>query len=169
MKDDDKIIKSHYLSISYNILINNKIIHLLLFLIEIYMILSHISEIHYKHYTLNHKKFNNFKQITNFLLIIHNLPKLINILVYAVILLIILINYYILNNYKLQKAKIVVIMINISELFFYRLLSLFIFNYFFLFLNNIYFILNNILAIIYAFILLSHISYNHIYSNTNNE
>jgi len=164
MKVDDKIIMSHYLSISYNILINRKIIHLFLFLIEIMMIISHISEIHYNHYILNHKKFNNnFKQITNFLQIIGNLPMLINIIIYAVIILIILINYYILNNYKLKKTKIVVIMINLSELFFYRLLSLFIFNYFFLFLNNICFILNNILAIIYVFILLSHFSYNHLY------
>ena len=42
MKDDDKILKSHYLSLSYNILINKKIIHLFLFLIEIFMILTQI-------------------------------------------------------------------------------------------------------------------------------
>jgi uncharacterized membrane protein len=132
MKNDDKIIKSHYLSLSYNILINKSIVHLLLFLIEIIMIISQISEIRYKYYTLNHKNFNNyFKQMSKFYLIIGNIPILINILICAVILLIILMIYYILNNYKLKKTKIVVVMINLSELLFYRLLSLHIFNYFF--------------------------------------
>ena len=134
MKDYDKIIKSHYLSLSYNILINKKIIHLLLFLIELIMIITHLFAIHYKYFALNHKKFNiKLKQVSNILLIFGNLPFLINILIYAVILLIIIMNYYILNNYKLKKTKIVVIMINLSELLFYRLLSLFIFNYFFFF------------------------------------
>jgi len=164
MKDDDKIIKSHYLSISYNILINKKIIHLFLFLIEIIMLLIQISEIHHKNYALNHIKFyNNYKPVSNFLLIIRNLPILINILVYAAILLIIIMNYYILNNYKLKKTKIVIIMVNLSELLFYRLFSLFIFNYLFFFLDNLYFILNIILTIIYAFILISHFSYNHLF------
>jgi len=164
MKNDDKKIKSHYLSISYNILINKKIIHFLLFLIEIILILTQISEIHYKYYALNHKKFNNnFKPISNILLIIGNFPIFIIILVNAVIQIIIIMNYYILNNYKLKKSKIVVIMINLSELFFYRSFSIYIFNYSFFFLDNLYFILNNILTIIYVFILLSHFSYNHLF------
>ena len=164
MKDDDKILKSHYLSLSYNILINKKIIHLFLFLIEIFMILTQISEIHIKIYTLNHKEFNNyFKPITNVLFIISNLPILINAFLYFAILLIIIMYFYILNNYKLKKTKIVIIMINLSELLFYRLFSLFIFNYLFLFLGKLYFILNNILSIIYVFILLFHFSYNHLF------
>ena len=164
MKDDDKIIKSHYLSLSYDILINKKIIHLVLFLIEIFMILTQITEIHYKNYTLNHKEFkNSFKPITTVLLLISNLPILINTFLYAVILLTIIMYFYILNNYKLKKTKIVIIMINLSELLFYRLFSLFLFNYLFFFIDRLYFILNNILTIIYVFILLSHFSYNHLF------
>jgi len=164
MKDDDKIIRSHYLSISYNILINKKIIHLLLFLIEIIMILEQISEIHQKNNELYHiKKIHNYEPISNLLFIIRNLPILINILIYDVILIIIIMTYYILNNYKLKKTKIVVIMINLSELLFYRLLSLFIFNYLFIFIDNIYFFINCFLTVIYAIILLSHFSYNHLF------
>ena len=66
MKDDDKIIKTHYLSLSYNTLINKKIIHLLLFLIEIIMIITQISEIHQKYYKLIHIEDNyNFYPISN--------------------------------------------------------------------------------------------------------
>ena len=66
---------------------NKKIIHLLLFLIEIIMILMQISEIHQKYYVINYAKNSyNFKPLSNLLFTIQNLPILISTFIYGYVL-----------------------------------------------------------------------------------
>ena len=159
---NEKIIRNHYLSISYKILISKIIIHFFLFLLEIFLILIQVIEIIYNIHKLNKKDSKIFfMPISSFLTIIRKIPIIISTIIYDILILIILLNYFILNNYRVKKNIFNIIMINLSELFFYRILSLFIFNYMSIF-KDIYFIINMILTIPYIFVLFSNFYYNHL-------
>ena len=157
-----KKIKTHYLSISCKMLLSKQIIHIFLFLLEIIFIFIQIIEIYCNNHKLNN--FENklsFMPISSFLIVIKSIPKIINTIIYDILILIILIYYFIFNNCRVKNNNFILIMINLMELFFYRILSLFIFNYFFA-ITNIYFIVNILLTITYIFILFLNFYFNHL-------
>ena len=131
MKNDKKII-SHYLSISYEILIKHKFYHCLFFILEIATIFLQIIEIYY--YEFNTSNLDNIKNFSPFIYLLFKINKLqetIKSIIYLIIIFIIIINYFVLNIYRFAINTFIKIIVNLSELFFYRLLSLFFFNYLF--------------------------------------
>ena len=159
----EKKISAHYLSISYKTLINNKIIHSFFFAVEIFILFSQILEIYVYDFNLSHIKENiNLNFYTILLNKLKKLPYHIVGIIYFVVIIIILINSYILNNHRLKVNIIVKIMINLSEIFFYRILALFLFNYLFI-TKGIYFIVNVILSIFYGITLFYNFQKNHLF------
>ena len=162
MKNGKKII-SHYLSISHKALINNKIIHSFFFIIEISMIFLQIIEINFNEFNASNK--DNYTFFSPFTYLSFEINKLANTIkspLYLIMIVIIIINYYILNFHILIVSTFIKIMINTSELFFYRILSLFIFNYCFIF-KGIFLVINIIFTIIYVIILFMNFSNNHLF------
>ena len=161
--NDRKIINTHYLSLCYKSLIGKEIIHFLLFLIEITLIFLQIIEIYYNDYIpFNANNNYIFSPLTNLALEIDKLPKILKIILYPIIIIIIIINSYILNSYKLKINVLIKIMVNISEILFYRIISLAIFNYLFIF-KDLYLIINILFTIPYVFILIFTFSNNHLF------
>ena len=159
----EKKISAHYLSMSYKTLINNKIIHSFFFALEIFILFSQILEIYIYDFNLSNIKENI--NLNFYAILLNKLKKLsyhIVGIVYIVIIIIILINSYILNNHRLKENIIIKIMINFSEIFFYRILVLFLFNYLFI-TKSIYFILNVFLSIFYGFTIFYNFHKNHLF------
>ena len=147
MKGKKEIINNHYLSMSYKVLINNEIIHSFLFLIEQSFIFLQILEIYYNDFNI----FNNDNTIyicpfTYLLIKLNKLPLALKNILYTIIIIIIMINSFIFNFYRIRINLFSKIMINISEILFYRILTLFFFYYLFI-LEDIYFIINIIISI----------------------
>ena len=157
---DDKIIKTHYLSISQKYLVNKIVIHFFLFLIEIILIFLQMIEIDYNNHKIPGKKFLE-TPISSLLSKINNFPNVIKTLVYDIIIIFILVNYFIFSYYRIENNIYVKIMINLLELLFYRILSLLIFNYLFIF-SDFYFFINIIITIPYIVILLFYFYNNHL-------
>ena len=160
---DNKIIISHYLSLSHSMLIKNKIIHSFLFTLEILFILLQIIEIYCNEYNLyNNKNKVLTSPISNFLMILNKLPIRINAIIYIALILII---YILINCFyllKIEKNLFIKIVVNISELLFQRLLSLFVFDYLFYF-NDFYLIINFILTIPFFIILMINFQKYHLF------
>ena len=162
MKDNTKI-NSHYLSICYKALINKNIIHFILILIEISLLFLQMFEVYYNNYnSLNITNELIFSPLTFLQIEIDKLSDVIKVIIYPIIILIIIINSYIFNNYRLKINIITIVMINISEIFFYRLFSLPIFNYLFS-LKGIYLIILVFITIPYILILILNFSQNHLF------
>ena len=156
------IINFHYLSFSYKLLLSNIIIHYILFFLEMFILLLQIIEIYFNDFNLN--RFENFKVINPIALllkILNKLPDFINFIIYLLIVIILLLNYYLLNNSKLKANIFSKIMVNISELLFYRLLNIFIFDYLFI-TTGIYLYINIIITFIYILVLIFHFSKNYL-------
>ena len=125
---------SHYLSISYKALIKNKIFHYIFFILECYLIMLQILEIHCNNYhSFIRNNIISFSPITKLLIVINAFPNHITIISYSSIIIIATICIYIPNILKLRLNIFTKILINITDLVFCRILSLFIFNYLFLF------------------------------------
>ena len=157
------LINSHYLSISYELIINNKILHYILFLLEAYLIFIQIMEIYSSDFNNNSE--NNifsFCSFTKIIMLINTLTLSLKFLIYFILIFILLIIYFILNNLKIKSNKIIGIGVNITELLFYRLLSLFLFKYLFSF-NDICLFINIILTIPYIITLILCFYKNHLF------
>ena len=155
------MINSHYLSISYQALFSKKIIHFFLFLIEMSLIFLQILEIYYNDF----KDFDNKKllnPLTYIIIKMANLSELLKVIIFIIIMSIILINFLVFNMCIIEINKIIKVMINLSELFFYRLLSLLLFNYSFS-LKEIYLIVDFIFTIPYVFALVINFYKNHLF------
>ena len=161
---NEKIKFSHYLTLSYKILIKNDLVHSFLFLIDSLAIILQIFEIY----------FNDFKSLADKDIVIYNfftilikcidkLEESIKFTIIFIIIISLIINYFILNNLRIKVNTPIAVIINITELFFYRVLSLFIFNYSFHFINKYYLYLNLILNIIFIYILINNFYINHLF------
>ena len=158
-----KKINSHYLSISYKSLINNKIIHHILFIIEIFLLTIQLIEIYYNDYNTFIK--TDIKILSPLTLIIINIDKLsikFNFIIYFVIISIIVISYFLLNIFRFKINCFIIIIVNITEVIFYRLLSLLIFNYLFIF-RGIFLVINTLLILAYLYILMNNFSTNYLF------
>ena len=157
------VINTHYLSISYKVIIKNRLVQFLLFLAEIYLLLLQIMEIFLNDF-VSYRTNNivSFSPLTKIIYAISKFPIGVNFFIYIMIIICLLVNYKILNSYKLKSNIFISITINISELLFYRLLSLLMFNYLFSF-TNIFLLINLIITIPYILALLFHFKNNHLF------
>ena len=158
-----KLFKSHYLSISYKILITNNIVHYIFSILESVFMLNKLLEIYLNDFKPI-KSENAFKlsPLTTLILKTQKLPEIVNFIVYLLIILLLIINNYVLNNYKVKINIMTEIMVNIGELLFYRYFSLLLFDYLFM-TTNIYLIVNIIFTVIYVYLLILHLSRNNLY------
>ena len=163
-KDNFKI--PHYLSLSYKTLINNNVIHYILFLFEIYLILMQIMEIFWNDFNISiiNDDINTYSPLTMLLISINKLSYIIKFVIYFVIMIILNSFPLILAFYRFKVNIFTKIIINLSELFFCRILPLFLFNYLFIF-KGMFLIINGILAICYIICLIFSFYYNTIEKN----
>ena len=75
--NDDKIINSHYLSISYQILTKNKIIHFFLFLFEICLIFLQLLEIYVDDFKILDINKEHFSPLTYLIIQVNKLSPII--------------------------------------------------------------------------------------------
>ena len=156
-------INTHYLSMSYKSLVNNKIIHHILFIIEAYLIIIQIIEVYYNDFNTYIKKDTKiFCPLTFIIINVDKLPNSFKFIIYFVIISIISINYYFLNNFRFKINCFIIVIINSSEIIFYRIFSLLIFKYLFLFSGVLLFI-NIFLTLSFLFILVNNFSKNYIF------
>jgi hypothetical protein len=160
----NKIMDTHYLSFSYSSLITHKIIHYILFLIEVTSIFLQVLEIYNNEFkSLKSENTKIFSYITPLIQSINKINIAISFLIYIIIILLITIFSILFNNLNLSKNIVWDIIINLNELIFYRLGSLIIFHYLFSFNNN-YLIIGIILTIPYILILLNGFNINHLFT-----
>ena len=160
--NNEKTLYTHYLTLSYKSLISYRIVHYILFFIEIYILLAQILEIYYNDFISFKSK--DLKMFSPSIFLLDKLSKLsnfINLSIYFIIIIFIMINNCLLNTIKFKENIFIKIMINLTELFFYRLFSLLIFNYFFLLIDLYYFII--ILVFLYIFVLIFNLYKNHLF------
>ena len=116
----NKIQNTHYLILSYNSLIKNKIVHIFLFLMDVCILLLQILEIYYNHYkSLCASDFKSFSFIS---LIMKDLNKLkigIKFAIYISLIIIETFFGYILNNFNLTMNSFWIVVINFKELEYY--------------------------------------------------
>ena len=137
--NESQTFKTHYLAISYKALSNKIIIHF--FFIDISFIFLQIIEVHYNNFiSFNDNNNIYLSPLTYLQIIINKLPKVLKTLLYPIIMIIIIIISYLFNNYRFKINIITKIFINLTELLFYRILSLVLFNYLFIF-KDIYLII----------------------------
>ena len=164
MKNRKKLLKTHYLSLSSKVIINNELIHSILFFLEMATILFELMEIYVNDFNFtNNNNLKIFNPLTTLLIIsINRFPSIIKFMIYLIIISFLIINYFILNCKRLKVNMYMKIMINITELIFYRLLSLFIFNFLFLF-NSLFFVFGFILTFIFVLLLILNFYKNNLY------
>ena len=161
MKNENKI-NTHYLSISYKVLVNKTIIHLILFIVEVYILLIQILETYYDN--INSFK-TNVKIYNPYTLLIKLIDKLnisFKFIIYFVAITIIIMNYYLLKNIRFKNNLSITIIVNITEIFLYRLLTLFIFNFLFLF-TKLFLVINIIITLPYLYALFFHFNNNYLF------
>ena len=157
-----KTINSHYLSISCKTLVKNRIIHYILFFVELYYLFFIILDIYSKDFIINQVTELNSPFLFLIIMIIQ-LPMELRFIIYFVIMLLIIAIYFILNFRKVKSNIIVKVFVNATELILYRLLSLFMFNYLYI-LKGIYLYINIAITAFYIFILLLNFFENHLCS-----
>ena len=161
---NNKILYTHYLSFSYNSLIKHKVIHYILFLIEIVSIFLQIFEIYYNDYkSLISENIKIFSYITPLIQSIKKLNIAIQFLLYIIIIILIIIFSILFNYLNLSRNIVWDIIINLNEIIFYRLGSLIIFHYLFSF-NSIFLIIGFILTVPYVLILFNGFNINHLFT-----
>lgn len=126
------------------------------------MIFLQLLEIYIDDFKILDVNKNHFNPLTYLIIQVNKLSPIINFLIYTIIIVVIIINFYIFNYLILNINLASKVMINLSELLFYRLLSLALFNYLFV-LKDIYFMINIIFTIIYVFILILNFYKNHLF------
>ena len=155
-------LNSHYLSMSYHFLNIHKGFYYLFFLTEIVFIFLQILQIYCNKY--ESAKSENIKIYFFIILLIKSIKKLnisIQFLIYVIIIILITVFGLLLKFMYLSKNKFFGIIINLNEIFFYRICSLIIFDYLFSF-NDIYLIFGILLSLPYIIILINGFYINHL-------
>ena len=122
---------SHYLCLSYKTLINKNAIYYILFLFEIYLLLMRIMEIFWNDFNLSiiNENANTYNPLTYLLISINKLPFQIKFLIYFVLIIILNMNLLLTNFYRFKVNIFTKVIINLSELLFSSVLTLFLFNF----------------------------------------
>ena len=157
-----KVNSDNYLVNCYKYMAKAKIIHFLFILIEIFMNIFQQIELDLKNASSDKIKLdlNYLRKITNAFDKISIIVKLIVIIAYILVFDAI---YIVLRIQKLKKKyAIVSIIINILELFHFRIFVLIILNLFFT-LPNIYFTISCIFVVPHLCLIVHHFFYDHLY------
>ena len=150
------VFNTHYLSISYKVLLSNRKLHYFLFTFEMYLVLVHLLEIYYIDFkSCKLEDVATFNVLTLLIRLINKIPNAITCAIYLIIIIILTINYYILNMCRIKKNYYVKIMVNISELIFYRTFCIFLFDFLFFF-EGIYLFICVVATFPFIYILISH-------------
>ena len=154
----------HYLSLSYKVLINKNFVHYILFLFEIYLILMRIMEIFWNDFklTIINDNINKYNPLTNLLCLINNLQSIIKFIIYLVVIIILNLNILLLNFFRFKVNIFTKVIINLSELFFFRVLCLFLFNYLFIF-KGLFLIINGFFTITFVISLIFNFYLNNLF------
>ena len=121
---------SYYLSISYKALITNKVFHYILFFIECYLLFLQILEIYCNNYISFIKNdIISFSPLTKLLISFNIIQNNVKMFIYAMLILIATICIYVPAFIRLRLNIFTKILINLSDLLFCRILTLFLFNY----------------------------------------
>ena len=158
---NENLINSHYLSISYKSIVKNRVIHYILYGVELYFIFIAILDIYSKDFKVYQATNQKCTHLIFYILIFNQLSMENRFIIYFAIVIITIVTNLILNFKRVNVSIIVKIFLNLTELIFCRLLSLFMFNYLYI-LKGLYLYINLILTIIYAFILLFNFYENHL-------
>ena len=157
-----KITSDNYLINSYNHLTRSKVIHFFFILIEI--IINILQELETFLGGFNSDKnegvLNYISYLTNQFGRIPIIGKIIILLLFISIFDIL---YYFFQRKKIKtKYNRVSILVNILELFYFRVSSLVLFNFFFT-LSNFYFLISLLFLIPNIYLIMNHFLYNHLY------
>ena len=158
-----KVQNTHYLIMSHNSLITNKVVHYFLFLIDVCLILLQIIEIYYNKYKSIEDK--DSKIISIFSLIIKEINKLkteIKFVIYIIIIIMETGLTIVLNNFYLKKNTFWIIIINLTEIIFHRIGALFMLLFLFSF-RNIYLIVGIIITLPFLLSLIDCFCTNHLF------
>ena len=162
-----KVISNHYLSNCYKYLIRSKLLHFLLMLLEI--LLNTIQELDLIVRDFNPVNQNEKSSILSFILsfiklINDKIPKIYKFLIMiSFVILFDSLYLYIKNNNFIYKNNIhIIIIVNILELFYFRIIVLVFFNLVFSF-NNLYLSVSIITLIPHVYLHVNNFYANHLY------
>ena len=160
-----KIKIDNYLSNSYRELIRSKIIHFLFLLIEIFSLLLQEIDLFNRGFEPIYQ--NNGKLIISPIILLikklDDLPIYVKFLLIVCSLLIFDSLYIFLCNVDIKtKNKLIFIIINILEIFYFRIFALFFYTILFS-LSNLYFLSSFILSLLNAYLIINNFLYNHLY------
>ena len=162
---ENGIKKENYLSNCYRRLINSKIIHFLIVLIEIIFILLQEIDIFNRGFKPRYKTEGKII-ISPIILLIHlfdNFPDYVNFLVIILSMLIFdSIYFYFCKNDIKEKNILASIIINFLELFYFRIYTLFFFSLLFS-LPKLYFLISFALSLPHSYLIINNFFYNHLY------
>ena len=153
----------HYLILSYNSLISNKLIHYFLFLADICIILLQILEIYHNNYKALGS--SNIQSLSFISIVMKEMNKIkvgIKFLIYLILIIIETICCFILNHINLTRNNFLVVIINLNEIIFQRIGVLFMFHFLFSF-KGIYLIIGIIFTLPFIINLIRCFSINHLY------
>ena len=153
----------HYLILSYNSLIANKLIHYFLFLADICIILLQILEIYHNNYKALGS--SNIQSLSFISIVMKEMNKIkvgIKFLIYLILIIIETICCFILNHINLTRNNFLVVIINLNEIIFQRIGVLLMFHFLFIF-KGIYLIIGIIFTLPFIINLIRCFSINHLY------
>jgi len=161
-----KIKEDNYLSNCYRRIIRSKIIHFLFFLIESFLII--IQEIDIINREFKSRYLSQDKKIISPIILVicifDNFPEYLNYLIIILSLLIFNSLYIYFCKKDLKQTNIFFsIIINILEIFYFRLYMLFFYTLLFT-LTKLYFLSSFILSLIQAYLIINNFLYNHLYN-----
>ena len=162
---EKKIKGENYFSNCYKRLIRSKIVHFLFLLIEIIFILLQEIDIFNRGFQPRNSK-NGKIIISPIILLINKLdtfPTYVNFLIIILSMLIFDSLYLFLCQKDIKKKDVFIfIVINILELFYFRLYTLFFYGLLFT-LSKLYFLISFALSLLHAYLIIHNFSYNHLY------
>ena len=156
----------NYLSNCYRRLIRSKIFHFLLLLIEFIILISQEIDIYNRGFKPRYNKKEDEIIISPIIILILKLDKIPKYINCSIIILSMLIfdSFYIILCYVDIKDnyKSLFVIINILELFYFRMYILFFYTLLFT-LPNLYFLLAFILSLFHTYLVINNFLYNHLY------
>ena len=156
----------NYLSNCYRRLIRSRIFHFLFLLIELFLMASQAIDIFNRGFRPRHNKQENEVIISPIIILmikLDNVPEYINYLIIVLSMIIFDSLYIYLCNVDIKgNYKILYVIINFLEIFYFRLYILFFYTLLFT-LTNLYFVTFFVLSLFHAYLIINNFRFNHLY------
>ena len=163
---NEKLKEENYFSNCYRYLTRSKIVHFIFSLIDIILILLQNIDIFNREFIPRYKT-NNKIIVNPIILLIHkldNFPEYIHFLIIFIPIIFFDSFYIFLNIYDIKNNnKLIYIMINLLELFYFRIYSILFYSLLFSLNNNYYFIVSFLFSIHDTYIRVYNFKYIHLY------